>query len=166
MLLSEHYRGAASPDCVDEPSGAAAAERPSPAAQALAEVREAIAALSAAASVHGPDPSDPREPALVVCAASLSARLASYQGALEVELTHHPAGERLARTRTVLRQHVAFALRGLIADLDALRAELRCHGEVAPVLRKTWCLALATSVAVEHLADDLARFRARSEGGR
>jgi hypothetical protein len=164
MLLSEHFRGAVSADCLDEPSGAVAVERPSPAVQALAEVRGALASLSAAAAVHGPKPSDPGEPAIAALSSSLAGRLAAYQGALERELTHHAAEGRSARARAVLRQHVAFALRGLILDLEELRRELRRHGEVAPVLRKTWCLALATSVAVEHLAADVARFRGRPGG--
>jgi hypothetical protein len=166
MLLSEHFRDPARADCVDEPSGAGADEGRSPAAQALAEVREAIAALSAAASARGAGRPDPHEPAVVMPASRLSARLAAYQAALEVELAHQAAGARSARARAVLRQHVAFALRGLIADLDALLSELRRHGEVASALRKAWCVALATSVAVDHLADDLARFVAHPGGQR
>lgn len=165
MLLSEHLWDAPRPDAVDEghpcdalPSSVAARE--------LDALRGAIAALSVASASHGTghDASPMRGTESRI--ATLVAHLHAYHHALMEELTALKTEGRSARARAVLREHVSFVLNGLVADLRAQRTELRSHGEVRPVLQKTWCLALATSVAIEHLADDLARFHEQPRAAR
>ncbi|MFM2415775.1 MAG: hypothetical protein RL385_498 [Pseudomonadota bacterium] len=125
---------------------------------ALKELRKAIHGLHtstsnlAAATDHS---------AIVARLCGVVGRLNDYKWTLARELERTHSGSKVSRGRMLFRQHITFSLGELAEQTERQADEWRSGCNPQPLLRKTCSLALALGVAIDHIAEDVARFAGR-----